>query len=412
MALQTFSHPLFGRNSNDGITIQDAIMHTGQIWYVDSVNGTDAAHYGTRPESRALASLAYLTTNAATLGLAAGDEVIFAPNHDEDIANAQIVTATAGVWYHANPNAVGDAAPVFSYDHANASIQVTANDCLFEGLRFRPSVTGVLIGVYVDTDVTGTKFKNCEWMLGEDGAGTDEFAEALHLESGNHDTVVDGCRMLTHSAAAGSTHGIYVDAASNRLTIKNNIIKGPWATAAILEDAAGIEHTFLDNYINVTGLTAGFHANSTFASGRLVDGFASELGCETIRTTGAIPQTTQTSLFTITGSVMITAVVGTVTTNIGAVANASYLDYNPTAGVDSPLCATLDINGDVAGTTYGVIGDPTVAMVRMGAKLASPLILGPGVIEMDCAGNDGGGGRVQWTVYWKPITSAGGVAAA
>jgi len=249
----------------DSVFLTDPESQTEATWYVDSVNGTNDAGHGKLPGTGALASLAYLITNATTLGLAAGDNIELAASHNENIANAQISISTAGLHIYGHKEAAGDRRPRFDYDHANAEITLNADNIHLENVVLLPSVTGVLIGIELPSGVTGCTLNNIEWASGEDGSGTDEFVKALVLTSGNNDTVMRDLKILSHASAAGSTHGIHVAAAANRLTFDSVLIDGPYATGGIVEAAAGLNHVCVGCSVDVTGTNYSFHASSTFA---------------------------------------------------------------------------------------------------------------------------------------------------
>ncbi len=132
------------------------------------------------------------------------------------------------------------------------------------------------------------------------------------------------------------------------------------------------------------------------------------------RPTSALPQTADVALFRITGGkVRIKSIIGEVTTVIQTTANASKLKHNPLGtGADVDLCATLDITADAVGTYYSITGtvatalkSTTLWLVVPADNLAAPgLVLGPGDIELDCAGS--ATGSVKWTVEWEPIDGA------
>jgi hypothetical protein len=134
----------------------------------------------------------------------------------------------------------------------------------------------------------------------------------------------------------------------------------------------------------------------------------------TERATDTLPQTADEGLFSITGGkVRILSIIGEVTVAIGAVANATKLKHNPDGtGADVDLCATLDITGDAVGQVYSIVGVLATAMksttlwavVPADSIPAPGLVLGPGDIELDCAGSSGTG-SVKWTVEWEPVDS-------
>ena len=140
--------------------------------------------------------------------------------------------------------------------------------------------------------------------------------------------------------------------------------------------------------------------------------FTSRVPIKLLRATKLIPQTADEALFRITGGkVKILSIIGEVTTAIGAVANATKLKHNPSGtGSDVDLCATLDITGDAVGTMYSIVGVVATALKSATLWLVLPadnlpaqgLVLGPGDLEIDCAGSSVTG-KVQWTIEYVPL---------
>lgn len=289
------------------LALKDLGEVAGNVFFVDSINGTDAVGFGRSPGASALASFAHLITNATTLELAAGDTVILGVGHNEGIADAQIAVATANLHVIGHPDAVGALIPTFDFDHANAEITVDADDCLFKHIRLRPSVPAVLVGIEVSTDVTGTKFEDVKLAIGEDGSGADEFVKGIRLVSGNDDTELHDVEMLAHGSAGAATHGIHIDAASDRLVFDNVVIDGPWATGGIVEDAAGVNHVMVDCSVDTSGTNYSFNGSSTFAkrvgnldggaadSTAASEGIGSRFVTTSAVTSSAIPNNTQTA---------------------------------------------------------------------------------------------------------------------
>lgn len=125
------------------------------------------------------------------------------------------------------------------------------------------------------------------------------------------------------------------------------------------------------------------------------------------RTTANLPQSTAEALFTIAGGrVLVTSIVGEVTTVIQTQANNTKLTANPTTGTSVDMCAVLDITADEVGCLYGITGTPADAMVGTNAGLTvsmgnKGLILNVGTIDLDCAASNTG--QVKWTLHYIPI---------
>jgi hypothetical protein len=244
--------------------LQDAgEITSGHIWFVDSTAAQASdANDGEHGKSwdAPLATLGYGFSSEL---FGAGDVVYVAQGHAEDYGDGEGFDASvAGV----RVVGLGDVhtRPTFTYDHADAQCTVSANNVRLRNLRFVPSVTAVKVALEISEDVTGTVLESLLFDYGEDGAGVDEFIKGIYLEDGNHDTTLRDVQILTHASAAQSTHGIHIDAASDRLTLERVVIHGNWATNGILEDAAGTHHSMTDCSFLVDGTELAFNVGSTF----------------------------------------------------------------------------------------------------------------------------------------------------
>lgn len=141
------------------------------------------------------------------------------------------------------------------------------------------------------------------------------------------------------------------------------------------------------------------------------------LGQRVSRAAAALPQTSTSTLFTVTGKVAVTALWGEVTTVIQTQANNTKLQFDPTdAGATQDLCAVLDITADAVGTMYSITGTPATAMqdalnfISSDKMLARPLILKPGAILLNCAASNTG--AAKWDIIYTPLENGASIAAA
>lgn len=145
-------------------------------------------------------------------------------------------------------------------------------------------------------------------------------------------------------------------------------------------------------------------ALTPFMAGRRVD-----------RSTAALPQTTQSALFTVAGGrVLMLGIVGEVTTIIQNQANNTKLVANPTTGTDVDICAVLSIANDEVGCLYGITGLFTDAMVGANAGASvwprNPVILPVGTLDLSCAASNTG--AVKWSLFYVPLDDGAIVTAA
>jgi hypothetical protein len=142
------------------------------------------------------------------------------------------------------------------------------------------------------------------------------------------------------------------------------------------------------------------------------------LGSQVSRATDTLPQSTDEALFTVTGRVLVTTLIGEVTTVIQTQANNTKLKFNPDGtGADTDLCAVLSITGDAVGTQYSLTGTAADGMTEgLYVLTAAQMLQAPGIflndgnIELDCAASNTG--SVKWDLTYIPISDDGSVAAA
>jgi hypothetical protein len=125
----------------------------------------------------------------------------------------------------------------------------------------------------------------------------------------------------------------------------------------------------------------------------------------TERATDTLPQTAAEALFTVVnGRVVVTQILGEVTTAIQNQANNTKLTHNPSTGTSTDLCAVLNIANDEVSTLYGITGLFSDAMIGAGQAVSAQtrdVVLKPGTIDLDCAASNTG--SVKWTLFWRPI---------
>lgn len=120
------------------------------------------------------------------------------------------------------------------------------------------------------------------------------------------------------------------------------------------------------------------------------------------------------NIFTITGGpIEVVALVGEVTTAVSANPCAMKLIMDPTAGADTDMCATVDIDGFVINSWISLDGTILNAAVQaipgaalpLGIGMDIPLILPPGTIDMNLANNNPTTGAITWYLRYKPLVT-------
>ena len=448
----------------DNRIIGPQIDTLGNVIYVDANNGDDNLD-GKAPQT-ALATLNEALDNVTANQ---GDIIVLLPGHYEDFDDTTtgFDIDVAGV----TVIGIGEGSdrPRFDFNHATSKCLMSAASTKLLNVDLRPSVATVAVGLEIATGITGCVIEKVNCVMGEAGDGTDEFVKAIHLVSGNDDTIFKDVKIVTHASCNGATHGIHVDAASNRLTFDNVIIDGPHSTAGILEDAAGLNHVVVDCSIDTSGTNYSFHASSTFAKrvGNLSAGVIEDAGANLIGVndsdnnadtssvaanadgsalerleylqangTAQSPATfvpglgyrvskvcslgaANDDLFTVTGKVLVTLIEGEVTTVLsGAESFQLRIKTDNVA-----LCAATTIDTDADGTKYMLTGDagatmnagdtPTLRVAQTAGTGLAPFVIGDAggtaTIESNTTGN---GGEITFTLFYMPLEASAAVAAA
>lgn len=139
------------------------------------------------------------------------------------------------------------------------------------------------------------------------------------------------------------------------------------------------------------------------------------LGTKVDRATATLPQTAQGALFTVSGGrVLITSIVGQVTTVLGATATNASLVANPTTGTDVALCAVLAVASKEAGTLFGITGLFSDALVGANAGATvlprNPVVVNVGTIDLLTSASNTG--SVKWSITYVPLDDGASVVAA
>lgn len=146
------------------------------------------------------------------------------------------------------------------------------------------------------------------------------------------------------------------------------------------------------------------------------------LGIKVDKATGTVVTGT-TTLFTIAGGrILLTSLVGRVTTAIGATVTTAKITYNPTAaGTSYDMCTAVAITSDAVEQTYtlalaGVAGTPGALVVAGDVGLAQPIVTNPYLIQAGTLEQifsaDPVGGAITWSLTYVPYDNGASVVAA
>lgn len=141
------------------------------------------------------------------------------------------------------------------------------------------------------------------------------------------------------------------------------------------------------------------------------------LGRKVDRATATLPATTDQTLFTITGGrIILTSVLGEVTTAVQAQATLAKLKSVPTTGTSKDISGTLDLTGFEVGALISLDGAALTTALsgsNAGAALATTrggIFLPIGSLKLNTAATSTG--SVKWSITYIPYDDGSTVAAA
>jgi len=132
--------PIFVRKQSGGtFVVTDETQTTGELFFVHSGTGTDAAGYGKNPD----APLATIDYAIGLCTASKGDRIYVMPGHAETLSAAGAITAdVAGISIIGMGN--GSNRPTLSFANTAATFAISAADVLVENIRVTASVDEVV----------------------------------------------------------------------------------------------------------------------------------------------------------------------------------------------------------------------------------------------------------------------------
>lgn len=252
---------LFVKRSVGGLfAVEDMAVTTGSRIFVHYTNGTDAAGYGTGPDTPAKTldyAVGLCTANK-------GDIIYLMPGHAESLAAATSAACdVAGISIVGLGH--GSLIPTFTLGTATAAtIAVTAANVRFKNIKVISDLADVAAGITCSNAADGLVVENC-WFT--DGAAAKELVIGIQLAAAcDHCTIVNN--LFTTVDGGDCASAIKLVGESVDTLIENNVIFGDYSAAGI--DGGTAQATrlrILDNEVRNADVTAGLaiklHASTT-----------------------------------------------------------------------------------------------------------------------------------------------------
>ena len=167
-----------------------------------------------------------------------GDVILVMPGHSEDITTDRAYT-TRGLKVIGLGE--GDARPIVTFSHANASISLDTASIQLENFRLRANITAVARGVDMTGDGCVLRKNSFEYV-----ATNNDFA--INVTAFGDRAVIEDNEILGEDTV-GATHGIQLSSSAFS-KVRRNYITGQFSNAGISDTAASEGLLIGDNFIN------------------------------------------------------------------------------------------------------------------------------------------------------------------
>jgi hypothetical protein len=233
---------LFARNIPGGLfIINNESITTGDIYFVHSGTGTDAAGYGRNPDAP-VATIDY------AIGLCTankGDRIYVMPGHAETIsAAAGIDCDVAGISIIGLGN--GTNRPTVTAGTANTvDIDIDAANVTIENIRFISNFLD--IAALIDVNADDFTLRKCEFT--EAGANLNSKIIVQDAAAGGSDRItIEDCKFVCPDST--NTHVVNFAGTGDGHIVRRNILIGDWGTMAIGGAGVITNCCIIDNVIS------------------------------------------------------------------------------------------------------------------------------------------------------------------
>lgn len=233
---------LFARNIPGGMFIvNNESFTTGDIFFVHSGTGTDAAGYGRNPDAP-VATIDY------AIGLCTAnkfDRIYVMPGHAETIGAAGAIDCdVAGISIIGMGN--GTNRPTITAGTGNTvDIDIDAANITIENIRFISNFLD--IAALIDVNADDFTLRNCEFT--EAGANLNSKIIVQDAAAGGSDRItIEGCKVIATDST--NTHFVNFSGTGDGHVVRNNILIGDWGTMAIGGAGVVTNAVIIDNVIS------------------------------------------------------------------------------------------------------------------------------------------------------------------
>lgn len=196
MATKHYENGIIATTDSGSTDISADIFVTGDVYYVDSVNGNDSNAGTNRNSAKATVSSALSAATANN-----GDVIVIESGHTESLSSA-LTISKAGIRIYGLGS--GSTKPNFTVTAAVDGIDITAARVELHNLRFPVGTTATNTS-RVNVAGAGARIVDCDFLCGA------QDLESITIADAGDDCEINGCTFTV--SADGPDAGIEVEAA-------------------------------------------------------------------------------------------------------------------------------------------------------------------------------------------------------
>lgn len=193
--------------SVQGLAIPQLPPVGNRVMWVDSNNSVRPDGTRERP---------YATIDAAITKATAGDTIIIAAGHTENLSTAAIFAVDVASLTIIGLGQ-GNRIPTFTSTATDGSVMITVANTVLQNLKFVANVASVVQAIDLDANADGTIIRNCVFR---DSGASLEFLIHIDIATTIANVIIEGCDFTT--AAASMTSSIFFTGTSDTVIIRNN----------------------------------------------------------------------------------------------------------------------------------------------------------------------------------------------
>ena len=177
-----------------------------------------------------------------------GDVIYVMPGHSETITTDSAVDFdVAGVRCIGLGH--GGKMAQINFNATAATVAVGADDVIIQNMRFTADVSAVVDGIVVEDGADEGVIRGC--LFDVVLAATDEFVDSISFVNDNSRWLVEGCTF--DMALGGAASAINMDADTDKLTIRKNVIRGDYSIGNIIGSTTLSTNLDIDNNLLENG---------------------------------------------------------------------------------------------------------------------------------------------------------------